>query len=365
VRAIAAARGEPTHRLAAAIDAGFLIGLVQIDRCKPALVNPSRGGGVFYKRLGRLDVFISILALGGHEYLPSGLSRGFNENFELAIRPGNIFEGFGQESRKQVLSTAFEHGINFFDVTMDSEKEALGRNLQEIKPPYEIYVQTRPESSGFNYDKNNVFSKFDQYEPLKAEVQRILKLIQRERIDFLNLPFMKVALDKDPEYINKIRCNIQALKKEGLIRFAVADTFSGEFTYLKQIEADCFDAVFINFNFGDYRGKEKVLPRAREKGMGVFARETFMKGKLFRIAEETQFNDSNRLALAALRWTLAHDEVTTVVYGTHKANELLNALRVLKSLEFNDENRTILEQIKRSNMFKEFEAQKTHEFLES
>jgi predicted aldo/keto reductase-like oxidoreductase len=247
---------------------------------------------------------------------------------------------------------------------MDSEKEALGRNLKEIKPPYEIYVQTRPESFGFNYDKNNVFSKLDQYEPLKAEVQRILKLIQRERVDFLNMPFMKVALDKNPDYMDKISRNIQALKKEGLIRFAVADTFSGESTYLKQIEAGCFDAIFINFNFGDYRGEEKVLPRAREKSMGVFARETFMKGQLFRMAEDIQFNDSNRLAHAALRWTLAHDDVTTVAYGTHKQSEFLNALQILNNLQFTEEDRSLLDQIEKSDTFKIFEAEKTKQFLD-
>jgi len=67
---------------------------------------------MLYKRLGKLDVFISMIALGGHEYLPGGLSRGFNENFELAIQPGYIFKGFGQDARKQVLRTAFDHGIN-------------------------------------------------------------------------------------------------------------------------------------------------------------------------------------------------------------------------------------------------------------
>jgi predicted aldo/keto reductase-like oxidoreductase len=318
---------------------------------------------MLYKRLGKLDVFISMIAMGGHEYLPGGLSRGFNENLELAMQPGYIFQGFGQDARKQVLRTAFDHGINFFDVTMDSEKEALGRNLKEIRPPYEIYVQTRPESSGFNYDKTNVFSKFDQYETLKAEVQRILKLIQRERVDFLNLPFMKVALDRDPGYMDKIRHNIQALKNEGLIRFAVADTFSGESTYLKQIEAGCFDAIFINFNFGDYRGGEKVLPRAHEKGMGVFAREAFMKGQLFRMAEGIQFDDSNRLAHAALRWTLAHDDITAVVYGTHKQSELLNALQVLKNLQFTEDDRSLLAQIEKSDAFKVFEAEKTKEFI--
>jgi predicted aldo/keto reductase-like oxidoreductase len=119
----------------------------------------------------------------------------------------------------------------------------------------------------------------------------------------------------------------------------------------------------INFNFGDYRGEEKVLPRAHGKGMGVFARETFMKGKLFRMAEDIQFNDSNRLAHAALRWTLAHDDVTTVVYGTHTQSELLNALQVLKNPQFTEDDRSLLAQIEKSDAFKVFEAEKTKEFI--
>ena len=40
-------------------------------------------------------------------------------------------------------------------MTIDSEKEALGRNLKEVPPPYEIYIQTRPEGMGYGYDPNN------------------------------------------------------------------------------------------------------------------------------------------------------------------------------------------------------------------
>ena len=316
---------------------------------------------MLYKRLGKLDVFLSVISMGGHEYLPSGLSRGFNEDMRLAIKPGHIFDGFGQEARRQILRTAFDNGINFFDVTQDSEKEALGRNLKEVTPPYEIYVQTRPESFGYSYDKNNI--KMGTYDLLRAEVQRILKLIQRDRVDFLNMPFMKCALDNDPDYMEKISFNIKELKKEGLIRFAVADTFSGELTYLTQIERDCFDAIYINFNFADRHPEEKVLPRAAEKGMGVFAREAFMKGALFRMAEDIQFADTAKLADAALRWVLAHDEVTTLTYGTGKPRNLLNALRVLKSATFTDEDAAILDKIKASERFKDYESQKTNEFF--
>jgi predicted aldo/keto reductase-like oxidoreductase len=318
---------------------------------------------MIYRKLGNLDVDISVIAMGGHEYLPSGESRGFNENFELAVQPNYLFEGFGQVARKQVLTAAIENGINFFDVTLDSEKEALGRNLREVVPPYEIYVQTRPEGMAYTYDPYN--EKMAKYELLKAEVQRMLKLLRRERIDFLNLPFMQAALDHDPEYLKKISNNIQTLKKEGLIRFACADTFSGEYTYLKQIEAKCFDAVYINFNFGDCRGAAKVLPLAHENGMGVITRETYMKGKLFKMAEEAGITDKSKVASAALKWSLTQDSITTAVYGTGKVKNLLGAIDVLRNLVFDEEDARIIAQIKKTKMFKAFEASKDLEFTDS
>ena len=72
---------------------------------------------MIYKRIGDTDVEISVFSIGGHEYLPDGRSRGFNEDFDLAVKPGYIFNGFGEGQRKKILSLAFEHGINFFDVT--------------------------------------------------------------------------------------------------------------------------------------------------------------------------------------------------------------------------------------------------------
>lgn len=316
---------------------------------------------MLYKKLGKLDVEISVISMGGHEYLPSGASRGFNENFELAVKPNFIFDGFGQDARKKVLATAFEYGINLFDVTIDSEKEGLGRNLKDIRPPYDIYIQTRPEGMGYTYDSNNV--RMGRYELLKAEIERILKLLDREQIEFLNLPFMKAALDHDPDYLEKIKYNIAALKKEGLIRFACADTFSGEYTYLKQIEAACFDVVYINFNFGDYQGARNVLPQAQKSGMGIICREAYMKGKLFKMAEEVGLTEKSKVANAALKWCLSFNEVTTVVYGTGKVDNLINAIKVLNNPQITDEDAYIIEQIKKSSLFKEFEAVKTAEFL--
>ncbi len=317
---------------------------------------------MIYKKIGSTDVEISIFAMGGHEYLPDGRSRGFNEDFNLAVRPDYIFEGFGQETRKKVLSLAFEYGINFFDVTQDSEKEALGRNLKEMPPPYEIYVQTRPEGMVYGYDPYN--QKMANYELLRAEVQRGLKLLRRERLDFLNIAFMKSALDHDPEYLDKIRSNLENLKKEGLIRFACADTFSGEYTYLKQIEAGCFDAIYINFNFADHGATRAVFSAAKEKGLSVISREAFMKGALFQMGEEVGLAQRSQLAAIGIKWNLAHEEVTTVVVGTNNPEHLKKNLEVVNHVALTDEENQIVEKIKTSSLYKAYEERKTKEFFE-
>ena len=292
---------------------------------------------MIYKKFGNTSLDISIFAMGGHEYLPDGRSRGFNEDFNLAVKPGHIFEGFGQAKRKKILSLAFEHGINFFDVTQDSEKEALGRNLKEIPAPYEIFIQTRPEGMVYGYDPYN--QKMADYELLKAEVQRGLKLLQRERLEFLNIAFLKAAFDHDPEYLDKISSNIENLKKEGLIRFACADTFSGEYTYLKQINSGCFDAVYINFNFADYGATRSVFPAAKDRGLPIISREAFMKGALFQMGEEVGITDRSQLAAIGIKWNLSHAEVTTVVVGTNNPDHLQKNLAVLTDLELNDEEK--------------------------
>jgi len=317
---------------------------------------------MIYKEVGHTGVKISILSMGGHEYLPDGRSRGFNENSELAIRPGYFFEGFGQERRREVLSLAYQNGINFFDVTQDSEKEALGRNLKEMPPPYEVYIQTRPEGMVYTYDPYN--SKIAQYALLKAEIERGLKLLQRDCLDFLNIAFMKSALDHDPEYLGKIKYNIGRFKEEGLIRFASADTFSGEDTYLKQIEAGCFDTVYINYNFADAGAKRKVLPTAKEKDLAVISREAFMKGALFKMGDEVGLKDRTQLANIALKWNLSHEEVTTVVVGTNNPGHLIKNLEVLKDLKLTDEERQIIEKIKTSSLYRAYEERKTREFFE-
>jgi aryl-alcohol dehydrogenase-like predicted oxidoreductase len=313
-----------------------------------------------YRQFGHTGIRLSVFGLGGHEYLADGRSRAFNENSKLAVTPGYIFDGFGQDKRKRVLAAAVEYGINFFDATVDSEKEALGRNLREIAPSCRIYVQTRPEGMVYTYDPFN--QKMAQYDLLEAEVRRSLDLLQRDRLDFLNVAFMQSALDHDPAYLDKIAVNVAHLKQAGLIHFACADTFSGEATYLAEIETGCFDAVYINFNLADDCGRHRVLPAAKARSMGVFVREAFMKGALFKMGGEVGLSDHNRLAQAALKWVLSHDEVTLVMVGVDTPEQLANNAQILDDPVLSADDLALIEQLKTSPAYRDYAARKAQQF---
>lgn len=317
---------------------------------------------MIYRQLGKTGIRVSVLGMGGHEYLPNGKSRGFNENRDLAATPGYLFDGFVNENRKRLLEVALDAGINFFDVTMDSEKDAFGKLMAQIRPTQEIYLQTRPEGMLYDYDPNN--TKMAQYPLLRAEVERILRLVGREAIDFLNLAPLQCAWKNDPDYMEKLADAVRRIKADGLIRFACADTFSGEETYLKLIETGVFDVVYINFNFGDDKGLDKVFPAAQQRGMGIIGREAYMKGQLFRaIAPEMGLEDTRVLASAALKWCYQSDAFTLMVYGTGKERNLRSAIETVENgFVLTDEETSLLERARQTRAYREFCDGKDRQF---
>ena len=143
---------------------------------------------------------------------------------------------------------------------------------------------------------------------------------------------------------------------------AWAGTFSGEATYLAQIETGCFDAVYINFNVANDCGRHKVLPAARAHGMGVFAREAVMKGALFEMGDEVGLTDRNRLAQVALKWVLSHEAVTLVVVGADDAAQLANSVSVLDVPALDDEERAILAALRETDAYRDYAARKRAQF---
>jgi aryl-alcohol dehydrogenase-like predicted oxidoreductase len=313
----------------------------------------------FYQIAGT-NVRLSRVVLGGHEYLPNGNSRGFNEDFAKAITPGHSFPGFGGAQRKALLAAAYDIGVNFFDVTLDAEKEALGRNLAEMPPPYDVYVQTRPEAMNYSYDPGN--RKMTDLGLLRAEVQRILKILRRERLELLNLGILRAALDGDPDFVAKLAANIKALQKEGLILFAAADTFSGEATYKAMIESRAFATLNINFNIADHEPERETFPFAKQCGTRVVVREAFVKGVLFRLGHEAGIADDALLARAAMKWLASRPGLDSVIIGADTAEHFRDNVRAFEQPSLDAAEVAVLEKLRAHPSFIALQKQKREEF---
>jgi aryl-alcohol dehydrogenase-like predicted oxidoreductase len=307
------------------------------------------------------DVRLSRVALGGHEYLPNGNSRGFNEDFARAITPGHWFPGFGGEGRKAVLRAAYDIGVNFFDVTLDAEKEALGRNLKEMPPPYQVYVQTRPEAMAYSYDPGN--RKMTDIALLRAEVQRILTVLRRDRLELLNLGILRTAIDGDPDFVARLAANIKVLQREGLILFAAADTFSGEATYRAMIESGAFATLNVNFNIADQAPERAIFPLAARFGVRVVVREAYLKGVLFRLGREAGIADDALLARAAMKWLASRPGLNTVIVGADNAEHFRDNVRAFETPTLDEAEAAVLEKLRAHPSFIALQKQKYDEFV--
>ena len=306
--------------------------------------------------LGEHGPQLSRVVLGGHEYLQDGRSRGFNEDFARSVTPGAIIEGFGGPQRLGIVEAALELGINCFDVTIDSEKDALGRNLKALAPGVDVFVQTRPEGMVYSYDPAN--RKMLDLALLREEVLRIIKLLRRDRIDILNFGILQDALDTDPAFLDRLGANIAALKQEGLIGYAAADSFSGPGTYAAMIASGAFDTINVNYNVAEDWPRDTAIPAAKAADCSVFVREALIKGELFRAAGRLDAAATANLARGAIKWAAATDGVDGTILGAASIAQLReNVAAVLNPVPTDDE-RAILERTKELQAFQDLKNEK-------
>jgi len=296
------------------------------------------------RSFGHTGLAVSCLALGGHEYLPDGRMKGWGDDPENAVKAGYERADFGGFERQAIVARAIARGVTFFDATQDPEVSALGRAMGEHPSSPDVLVQVRPQEMCYRYDPGNATMLAPGR--LRSEVERLRDLLQRDRIDILNLGIEREALEGSPDYFSRLGDVLGELKSSGLIQFVACDSlFSGESQYLAMISSGCFDIAWLSFGPLQPAPADEVLPTAKVAGLAVVAREAFSKGTLFRVAANAGIQlDTGQLAAAAERWILNHTEVSVLAIGVRTVRELDENLDAVKTT-LDDEDRELLDQV--------------------
>ena len=289
-----------------------------------------------YRRFGKTDFMASEISLG---------------TWQLGSRWG---EPFNAEVAEQTLQTAVDNGINLFDtadIYQDGESEkAIGRFLLKNKDK-KIFVVTKM-GRGLNphvaegYNEDN-FRRF---------VDRSLSNQQRDALDLtlLHCPPIPVFSDR------KVFDALDKIKAEGKIKHYGVSIEKVE-EGLAALDYD-ISAIEVIFNMFRMKPAETLFRKAAEKDVAIIVRVPLASGLLTgKYTAETSFGkDDHRsynrngeqfdkgetfsgvdyliglraadrlkaelkcpnLGASALRWILMHKEVSIVIPGASRAEQI-------------------------------------------
>jgi aryl-alcohol dehydrogenase-like predicted oxidoreductase len=216
------------------------------------------------RRLGRTDLSVSVLSIGG--LYTSSL-------------------GGGEMETRRIVRRAIDLGINAIDTApayADSEK-IVGKAIRDLNVP--ILLTTKLGGRPLPFDPLSINA-------LRASVDESLVLLGRECIDIL----MIHEPDRPQQYpwwtnyeplTGPVLDLMDELKSAGKIRFSgLAGTTVTEMTSL--IQSDRFDVVLTAFNYNVLfrEARHSVIPAAVRHDMGIVLGSTLGQGFLARRAAD-------------------------------------------------------------------------------
>ena len=242
-------------------------------------------------RLGRSGLVCSVIGLGGGSSSRFGLRKGGSRSDAL-----------------QLIGTALDHGITFFDGAGisggvdDLLAEGLAGHRQDVVlctkvhlgPDPIPFTGTRPANQASSWIARRLGSVCSG-PVLRKRVEHSLRALRTDRIDVLHLH--AVTPTQYPSAVSRVLPELLKMKAEGKLRvIGVTEGFLSDpgHDMLRAASAEArFDVIMVGFNISNSSAADSVLPAAGKADLGVVGMfalrqllDTAGSNGLRRIAEE-------------------------------------------------------------------------------
>lgn len=299
-----------------------------------------------YRRLGRTDLKVSEIGLGGHYDGPNNEQKKSKEQWQ----------------RDAVFQECFKYGINYFDTNYEYERETLGLALKTMPGIRENIIMVTDIN-----DRKNTGS--ETYDFLMQMIDVQLAKLQLPSVDIFRFT---TVINKTP--FERVEAAIRAfkqMKKDGKVRFLAVSQHDPDLLLQWVNKYDEIDIIYIPYNYFAPKAEEELLPVAKKKDIGVVVIKPFNKGTIFdpqmiemmknesgsgSVIELTELEKKERtpddltmgtdftLAQASLRYILSNENVTTVVPGMETVDEVRENLAIVNSGKFSEREQILLQQ---------------------
>ena len=230
---------------------------------------------------------------------------------------GGMRFGKDEEEGVRAMVRAAELGINYFDTAPgycdDRSEPIFGKAFKLIKTPF--YVST----------KSSIQSQ-PKAGDIRGRIEEAMKRMNVEKIHFFNMwclmdweHFERVTAKGGP-YEGALKA-----KEEGLIDHLVFSAHANGEEIRRMCESGLFEGVTLGYNILNHSNRFDGILAAHEKDMGVVVMNPLGGGMIPAGAEKLRFITGDRdetVVQAALRFVVAHPEVTVTLAGMGKAEEV-------------------------------------------
>lgn len=239
----------------------------------------------------------------------------------------------------QALQRALDLGVNFFD-TADvygngHSEELIGKTLRGIRK--NVFIATK---GGWDFYHSKERAKNMSSAYLKEALHQSLKRLETDTVDLYQLHNPDLRTIEEGQLFK----TLEEFKRQGKARFVGISVHEVEEAKAVVLSGRC-DAVQLVYNMIEQNMRPEILPLAREKGVGVIAREPlacgFLTGKYTKESvfgkqdhrkrwtkkelegdlaevEKVKFiadRCNTSLTQAALKFVLSREEISVVIPG--------------------------------------------------
>jgi len=308
-------RREFVHDTAAAA-AGAALGAGAIgaaDRAAAAPPDPTKtrsyNPNMEYRRLGRTDLMVSAVSMGGHwKRIP--FQRGTPE-----------FDA----NRREVMAAALDHGINYIDACWSGEVVEYAKALAGRRE--EIYF-------GFDWTLGRDPKVVDSVEPIKKGLDDGLRETGLDYVDVWRVTLREQTTRNTPQQIENVMAALAWGKKSGKARFTGVSTHHRPWIAEAVAKHPELEVVITPYAAGS---KEKpvgsMFDALRRYDVGLIGIKPFASGTVFQSLGEpdspTKDEDDDR-ARMCLRYALACDVLSATIPGLITVDQVKNAARAVR-----------------------------------
>ena len=217
--------------------------------------------------------------------------------------------------REKILDIFYENGGRLIDTSpmYGMSEEIIGITAKKYIEKNRFFLATKVWTEGRENGMRQIEESF-----------------QKMRTDKISLIQVHNLLD----WKTQIK-TLRSLKDQGRIDYiGITHYKSNAFDeMIKIMKAEKVDFAQFNYSMGEREAEQKILPFCKDNGIATLINRPFMRGRLFREAQEKKLPswvtdyDIDSWGQFFLKYIISHDAVTNIIPATSKPKNMLDNAR--------------------------------------